>query len=286
MEIDLQKVTVGYTHSGGFHADDVFSAALLRLINPEIKFLRVNSVPDNTENAIVFDIGGGEFDHHQTDFPVRSNGVPYAAFGLLWREFGELLTDKDSVQNIDDSFVSYIDSADNGIGTDTLSFAIAAMNPMWNEEQNYNENFEQAVDFALTILKRIIKRENSKKEAYNEIMQALNKSSDGIVILKRFAPYEELLVPTETKFVIYPSNRGGYNIEAIQQEPHTKTKKIPFPKSWCICSDEELPALTGISSFRFCHKNGFLAACETLNDAVKIAKYAINDFQKSGNNAN
>lgn len=286
MPIDLKHITVGYTHSGGFHSDDVFSAALLRLINPEIKFLRVNHIPDNIGNAIVFDIGGGKFDHHQTDSPVRSNGIPYASFGLLWREFGKLLADKDAVQYIDDSFVSYIDSSDNGGKTDTISFVIAAMNPMWNEEQNYDENFEKAVDFALTVLERIIERENSKKEAYNEVMQALNNSSDGIVILKRFAPYEELLVPTDTKFVIYPSNRGGYNIAAIPQELHTKTKKIPFPENWCSCIDEKLPDFTGISSFRFCHKNGFLAACETLNDAVAIAKYAINKFTESGNNAN
>ena len=76
MSIDLKKIGTAYTHSGRFHADDVFSAALLRIINPKIRFIRVNQLPDNTGNAIVFDIGGGRYDHHQSDAPIRENGTP------------------------------------------------------------------------------------------------------------------------------------------------------------------------------------------------------------------
>ncbi len=38
--------------------------------------------------GIVFDIGRGAYDHHQKDSRVRENGIPYAAFGLLWEELG------------------------------------------------------------------------------------------------------------------------------------------------------------------------------------------------------
>ena len=69
------------------HADDVFSSALLLYINPEISITRGNSVPDDF-TGIVFDIGRGEFDHHQKDSRIRENGVPYAAFGLLWEAVG------------------------------------------------------------------------------------------------------------------------------------------------------------------------------------------------------
>ena len=77
-----------FTHSGKFHADDVFSAALLLYLNPEITIIRGNKVPDDYE-GIVFDIGRGEFDHHQKDSRIRENGIPYAAFGLLWEVLGE-----------------------------------------------------------------------------------------------------------------------------------------------------------------------------------------------------
>ena len=47
-----------FTHSGKFHADDVFSAALLLYLNPEIQITRGNRVPEEYEE-IVFDIGRG-----------------------------------------------------------------------------------------------------------------------------------------------------------------------------------------------------------------------------------
>ena len=42
----------------------------LLYINPEISITRGNSVPDDF-TGIVFDIGRGEFDHHQKDSRIR-----------------------------------------------------------------------------------------------------------------------------------------------------------------------------------------------------------------------
>lgn len=44
-----QKNASAFTHSGKFHADDVFSAALLLYLNPEITITRGNQVPENYE---------------------------------------------------------------------------------------------------------------------------------------------------------------------------------------------------------------------------------------------
>ena len=56
----------GFTHGAKFHADDLFSTALLRLINPDIQVERGFDVPENFD-GIVYDIGRGRFDHHQQD---------------------------------------------------------------------------------------------------------------------------------------------------------------------------------------------------------------------------
>ena len=80
-----RKDAAAFTHGGKFHADDVFSATLLLYLNPEIVITRGNRVPENFA-GIVFDIGRGRYDHHQKDSRVRENGVPYAAFGLLWEQ--------------------------------------------------------------------------------------------------------------------------------------------------------------------------------------------------------
>ena len=72
------------THNGRFHADDVFSAALLKILNPQIHIERKNSVPEGYP-GLVFDLGDGQFDHHGARSQFRENGVQYASFGLFWK---------------------------------------------------------------------------------------------------------------------------------------------------------------------------------------------------------
>ena len=64
------------THSGVHHADEVFAYGLLKLINPNIDLIRTSQITDQYREmekigqAIIVDIGGGEFDHH-TDETVE-----------------------------------------------------------------------------------------------------------------------------------------------------------------------------------------------------------------------
>ena len=52
-------ITVAATHAGVFHADDVFGAALLRIINPQIEIKRVYRQDQVPTGAVLFDIGCG-----------------------------------------------------------------------------------------------------------------------------------------------------------------------------------------------------------------------------------
>ena len=82
-----QQNATAFTHSGKFHADDVFSAALLLYLNPEITILRGNRVPEEFA-GIVFDIGRGRYDHHQKDSRVRENGIAFSGRNLV-QKFSE-----------------------------------------------------------------------------------------------------------------------------------------------------------------------------------------------------
>ena len=54
------------THSGTFHVDDVISTIFLSKIFKKINLIRVSSMNNRSvNNKLVFDIGLGEFDHHQ-----------------------------------------------------------------------------------------------------------------------------------------------------------------------------------------------------------------------------
>ena len=83
--------------------DDIFSSALLLYLNPEIQITRGNQVPEEYD-GIVFDIGRGAYDHHQKDSRVRENGIPYAAFGLLWEELGTEILGEELAEKFGKSF--------------------------------------------------------------------------------------------------------------------------------------------------------------------------------------
>ena len=78
------------THSGCFHVDDVISTIFLSRILKKVKLIRVPSTENlELKNKIVYDIGLGEFDHHQVNRNgKRKNGIYYSSIGLLWQRFG------------------------------------------------------------------------------------------------------------------------------------------------------------------------------------------------------
>ena len=143
------------THGGRFHADDVFSAALLKLINPEITIVRENKVPVGYK-GLVFDLDGGEYDHHRERLRFRKNGVPYASFGLLWKDYGTELVSESSADSFDESFIQPLDTQDNLGGNNLLARVITQANPKWDSNEDPDDCFFKAVEVARFILQNEI----------------------------------------------------------------------------------------------------------------------------------
>ena len=59
------------------------------------------------------------------------------------------------------------------------------------------------------------------------------------------------------RFVIFPSNRGGYCIQPQKRE-YSLHYKCSFPERWLGLEKEELVEASGLESAVFCHKGGFL----------------------------
>lgn len=263
----------GITHGGGFHADDVFSSALLRILNPNIRILRGAQVPPDYP-GIVFDTGRGAFDHHQEDAPVRENGIPYAAFGLLWRKFGESILGAHDAAVFDESFIQPLDKDDNDGSGNAIAAIISAFNPGWDEQGDRDGLFEEAVSFAKVILEKKFASILCAQRAWDFIRPQIANMQDGIMILSRYAPFKKQLGKTGAKFVIYPSNRGGYSAQAVPAADDTGALKCAFPDVWRGKEAEDLVKASGIVSLRFCHNSGFLIAADTLEDAVLACKRA------------
>ena len=279
-----------FTHSGKFHADDVFSAALLLYLNPEIMITRGNRVPEDFD-GIVFDIGRGQYDHHQKDSRIRENGIPYAAFGLLWEELGADILGEELAQKFDESFVQPLDNNDNTGEKNELATLIGNFNPTWDAEGSNDEAFFQAVSVAGMILENKFERfrgneraDKRVEEIYAHHEQAVHdrekhRDDARILILPEFVPCQKFLSETEIAFVIFPSNRGGYCIQP-QKKEYSMNYKCSFPVEWLGLENEELVVATGLKSAGFCHKGGFLMTTGELADAVQACHISMEQFQE------
>ena len=285
-----QNNATAFTHSGKFHADDVFSSALLLYLNPEIRIIRGNKVPEDFD-GIVFDIGRGRYDHHQKDSRIRENGIPYAAFGLLWEELGAEVLGEELAQKFDESFVQPLDNNDNTGEKNELATLIGNFNPTWDAQGGNDEAFFQAVSVAGMILENKFERYLGNERADKRVEEILeehqkailsgekSKEEARILILPEFVPCQKRLSETEIAFVIFPSNRGGYCIQP-QKKEYSLNYKCSFPVEWLGLENEELAAATGLPSAGFCHKGGFLMTTGTLEDAVKACEISLADFHE------
>ena len=120
------------THSGSFHADDVFALATITLAlsgsNEEWNIVRTRDEAIIQMGDLVVDVGGiydpskGRFDHHQEGVTeVHDDGIPFASFGLVWKKYGlSLCGGSESVfKKINLDLVIPIDAHDNGISIST-----------------------------------------------------------------------------------------------------------------------------------------------------------------------
>jgi uncharacterized UPF0160 family protein len=169
------------THSGKFHADDVWAVAVLDIVFPGCQLVRTRD-PARIEAAdFAVDVGGiwdpqsGRFDHHQKGFDgARQNGVIYASAGLVWKEYGkrcvarlaheccgnELAPERaqEIAWAIDSDLVQYLDMADTGAARNApggygLSAVISGFNPTWIDDQTAG-SIEAAEEFRLNQFRR------------------------------------------------------------------------------------------------------------------------------------
>lgn len=258
-------------HSGCFHADDVFSVALAKIIWGEsLQVMRVNTISNYMtmrNGYLVADIGGGDFDHHSSaNRKYRDDyyKTPYAAFGLLMKAFYKRpylgLTDE-QYESIDSRLVAQIDSADNGASKNLLSSTIASMNMQWNENCDPDKRFMEAVKIAKTMLLSWINRVKSESEATTLVDSV--EIEDGGVMLDKYVPVGNLLEKRGAAYVGFPSNRGGYNVMYL------KRNGIPLG-SFDPAMNEDERDKSGIT---FIHNTGFMACFIDRRCAECFMKY-------------
>jgi uncharacterized UPF0160 family protein len=295
---DITKANL-VTHAGVFHADEVVATVILKKILGDVTVCRTFKVPTGaiSDNVIIYDIGGGKYDHHQKGGNgLRDNGVPYAATGLIWQAYGlKLLANNNScnpelVWNyIDREIIQGIDAVDNGkmprvnYPTHSLSFTqiISAFNPNWDSEEDTDIAFARAVEFAECVFDRFWAKAESKAKAKSIVETAIEQAVDHIMVLEKFVPWEGAVFSSENSkaatiyFAVFPSNRGGYNWKCVPDLLGSFGQRCTVPTAWWGLQGIELQKLTGVKTATFCHPAGFIGGAETLEDTIKMARIAI-----------
>jgi uncharacterized UPF0160 family protein len=298
MMINEKNIKTLGTHSGKFHADDVMATAILRLLLGDIKVTRTRDENILKNLDFVYDISLGEFDHHQLNKEIRENNIPYAACGLVWREFGSRVIQKFNSQieendiisifdYVDKNLVQGIDATDNGIDikseikVTSISDIIQSFNPTWDSNDSKDEAFEEATLYATEVIKRIISRQVSVIKARGIVNEAFeNRTINEIMVLKNGCPWLQQLIKidlnNEVLFVISPDdNNFEYKIQTVKKTVDTFEARKDILDSIRGKSSEEINSIIKIDDAIFCHKAGFIASTKSLTSALKIAKLSI-----------
>lgn len=296
--IDEKNIKTLGTHSGKFHADDVMATAILRLLLGDVKVTRTRDENILRKLDFIYDIGLGEFDHHQLNKEIRENNIPYAACGLVWREFGSRIIQKFNFEldendirwifdYVDKNLIQGIDAIDNGmdiksdIKETTISDIIESFNPTWDSKASKDNAFEEAAKYSIEVIKRIISKQVSVINAriiVNEAFQ--NRSVNEIMVLENGCPWlQQLLkidINNEVLFVISPDdNNVEYKIQTVKKNTDTFEARKDILASIRGKSSEEINSIIKIDDAIFCHKAGFIASAKSLESALKIAKLSI-----------
>ncbi|HZE14567.1 MAG TPA: MYG1 family protein [Mycobacterium sp.] len=287
------------THDGSFHADEVFAVAALGLLGEPVEVIRTRDREALERADVRVDVGfrhdpsTGDFDHHQREFDlVRDNGVRYASFGLVWREFGARICDGDPevADTVDAGLVQAVDANDTGqqltrplidsVHPMTVSGIIGGFNARWDEElaaAEEGERFDAAVALARDILVRETASAASARRSTRLVREAIAAAADPrLVELPVNAPWKQVLVPEapEALFVIYPK-RQGFGLEAVPRELGSFENRRDLPASWGGLDGDDLVSVSGVPDALFCHAKRFLVVARSRNGIKQLAELAL-----------
>lgn len=292
----LNRVVIA-THGGKFHADDVFAVAVLELFfRGRTRVIRTRERAKIERAAFAVDVGDeydearNRFDHHQLGGAgERLSGIPYAAFGLVWKKFGEKLCRRaDIAAAIDETMATSLDANDNGIDMCSphfervfpyqISDAVRAFVPTWQETESDDERFAEAAAFAKRLISREIARTRARLDGETFVKKAYDEALDKrLIVLDGDYPWKDVLsrLP-EPLFVILPQE-GNWSIYCVRDDPTKFENRKDLPALWAGLRDKEFARASGVADALFCHRNRFMAVARSKEGALALARHALAD---------
>ena len=289
------------THSGFFHADDVFAVAAIAIIYPDYEIVRTRDKDILAQCDFQIDVGGEYnfeqkiFDHHFMNGPCYKDGLLKSSFGLIWDHYGLALcqNNQGTFKRVQDHLVRPIDAIDNGVNVFyankqapevcmlSLSSVIAQMNPVNIDDAD--QVFETQVLWAQTVISNFIAHANEFFAAREYVKMAYElavQKKRQFIELPKAVKWQEHLVTLDTKshilYAIYPHNQQWYSC-AVPCKIHSFRCRKNFPRDWAGLRDEDFSKQTGINDGVFCHHAAFICAAKSRQSIVTLTNHALED---------
>ena len=294
------------THSGGFHADEVFSTVILTKLFPQAQLIRSRATAQITPgpDRIIYDVGGaydaavGIFDHHQRGAPLRPDGQPYSSFGLIWHHFGRAYLTACAVPpediealhtSFDTSFVLPVDLVDNGVvslseagplASMTLPGLIETLKPVFDSTDPAAEEagFHLALSIARSFTEARVANSAAKRRAEAVVHQAIVEAGDSRILeLPRGMPFRPTIVKARADhllFVVHPRQQD-WCVAGIRQSEDGFAQRADLPAAWAGLTGAALEQACGVQGASFCHNARFIAAAATREAALAMADLAV-----------
>ncbi len=285
------------THSLTFHADDVLSTVFLSKIFDKVRLCRTRFIPNDIDKnkVLIYDVGGGRFDHHQKGGNgCRPNGIPYSSAGLIWKKFGmdilnKVPSPKEIFDIIDRELVSGIDATDCGkriklkdgeAKNMTISSIIFYMNSI---DGDSDEDFLKAVEIMNIVYESLLKTAICDVSSGPYVEDAIQNSDGKILVLDKYMPWQDTLFSSKNPkaktimFAIFPDKEGGYRWQTVPTKLGGYTARKEVPISWRGLNSLDYSKITGLPDVKFCHPNGFIGGAWSLESTIELVEMAIRE---------
>jgi uncharacterized UPF0160 family protein len=255
----LREDGFAYTHDGVYHADDLFCMALIgyALGNEyNFEFIRTR----NLEHPyFTFDVGGGDFDHHQCDeYRWGDEGI-FASFGKLWCTIGRTLGLHEEIwMEIDEQFVQAIDRTDNTGVMNPVNYVINS-----TKHRGLEEGLIIARSMANEILIEIIESGLQKSRELDDLYKEVESRDDSSPVLELSRHYvvnKEVYQSLDIDWIIFPDVKPGlFTVQAVGE------KLLP----------EDLRGKSNEGDIVFTHKGGWVGKTIGIESARALVATAL-----------
>jgi uncharacterized UPF0160 family protein len=287
------------THSGGFHADDVFAIAALSMLHPDYQIHRSRDPEVWAQCDFLVDVSGRYdhsqkvYDHHFKGGPAYEDGLKMSSVGLIWSHYGvEICGCSDVADRVCRRLIRQFDAIDNGVTLThhieefsdvreiSLSGSISLMNPL--DHSKADEAFAAEVVRARLMLQSTIEKAKhwiaSRSGLEMALEDALTEERAYILVPEDCKWPEHLFNSKGNESILYAIFAKGekWFAQAVPSAPGEFSNRKDFPSAWAGLDDDAFSTVAQIPDGVFCHHGLFLCATRSFESTLKLVHDAIN----------